>query len=111
MTKVLGKIESLDIRLEDGRFGLEIHFSLDGGSSGVSDTTNMTWSPSKVTPDKNHNWTEKDRDIEMLRIFKKADELMYKSKKQTLQDIVDIPVEVTLDGNMFKSFRILTEVL
>ena len=112
MKKVLGKISSIDLSCKDGRLGLFIYLDLDGGKSGISDHTNFIWSFSSVTPDSYHKWTEEDRISQAADIMKKIDKLLFEAKKEDLQQLVKIPVEVTIkDSNCFDSFRILTEVL
>ena len=112
MRKVLGKISSIDLSCKDGKLGLFIYFDLDGGKSGIADQTNFIWSFSSVTPDSHHKWTEEDRVAQAADIMKNIDSLLYEAKKEDLQQLRNIPVEVTIkDSNCFDSFRILTEVL
>lgn len=109
--KVLGKIDKIDIILEDGKLGLLINFSLDGGKSGITDFTKWNWSYSGVTPGEYHKWTEEDRAKQANETMKFIDKIMDEAKKDSLQKMRYVPVEVTLENNMFKSFRVLTEVL
>ena len=112
MRKVLGKISSIDLSCKDGKLKLFIYFDLDGGKSGIADQTNFIWSFSGVTPDSHHKWTEEDRVAQAADIMKNIDSLLYEAKKEDLQQLVNIPVEVTIkDSNCFDSFRILREVL
>lgn len=112
MRKVLGKISSIDLSCRDGRLGLFIYFDLDCGKSGIGDQTNFIWSFNSVTPNSYHKWTEEDRISQAADIMKKIDSLLYEAKKEDLQQLRNVPVEVTIkDSNCFDSFRILTEVL
>ncbi len=107
---VLGKIKSVDIYQEDGRFGIKWELSFGGGSSGVmlSDTV---WSPASVEITDNTTWTENERNAEIIKIMKKLDSLMHEAKVTTLQGLVDMPIEAEQHGGTVSHWRILTEVL
>jgi len=107
MDKELMKIKRIELGAggyRDAMFGISV--TLSGASSGVGDfrgdwrdhSERCQWTPG----DQTRNWGETMRWI--------AD-LMKDAKKTRLQDMVGVPVEVTLDGNMLKSWRILTEVI
>lgn len=109
MTKMLGKIASAEfgiVRDHPWGFGLMLSFKLGDGSfvgDGFRYTENMS------TTCKWH--TEDARAKAMEEKTQYVYDLLKKAKVNLVSDLVDIPVEVTLDGNLFKDFRILTEVL
>jgi len=112
-TKMLGKITSAEygtISDYPFLFGLMLHFSLDGGGSGVGDggkyTTNVEWS-------KNCKWTKEDRKNSIEEISLQTHELLKDAKVNVVSKLVGVPVEVTLTDayGSFKDFRILKEVL
>jgi hypothetical protein len=115
MKKQLGKIESIKFGFsgyQDDMFGISIGFAGDGWGVGKFIGT---WPKSMKRP-KKANWTELDRDNELLKVIFKAEEWMTQAKVQNINDLVGIPVELTfkdsgLCGDELESWRILTEVL
>ena len=106
--KVLGKIDFAEYgTVKDYPFmiGLQLGFKL-GNSGGVGDGGKYTINISKTC-----RWDESDR---QEAITKKADELyeiLKDAKVNYVSQLVGKPVEVEIEDNMFKDFRILTEVL
>ena len=47
----------------------------------------------------------------MINMLKKLSDVLKQAKVNTIDKLKNIPVEVTLEGNTFKSWRVLTEVL
>lgn len=108
----LGKIKSIDLIIDDGRFGLHVDLKLDGGSYGVADFSNWSWSTCVKVIDGVSQWTEKDRDELNAKTMKFINKLLLDAKQNSLQNLTDIPIEATFkDRNLLQSFRILTEVL
>lgn len=56
-------------------------------------------------------WTEESRSKSLDEICRRLSKILNEAKVTDVSNLVGIPVEVTLDGNSFKDFRILTEVL
>lgn len=111
--KVLGKIKSIEFGItgyNDMMLGYSIEFSLDGGSMGVS-TSEGFLDYNRVKHSEHCKWTEEERDIGMVNMLKKLSDVLKLAKVNTIDKLKDIPVEVTLEGNTFKSWRVLTEVL
>ncbi|HEY3874091.1 MAG TPA: hypothetical protein VGM92_01320 [Candidatus Kapabacteria bacterium] len=46
-----------------------------------------------------------------LRVMRETHRILSEAKVGSVADLIGIPVEITFDGSMLKSFRILTEVL
>lgn len=97
--KILGKIESIHFGNHSDYpwFGLVITFSGPGWgvTSGIKYYINL---------DKDH----KDDALELLYFIKG---LLANAKVHDIYDLIGKPVEVELDHNAFKDFRILEEVL
>lgn len=93
--KELGKISSAEFGLEeDGLFGLKLVFAFNG--VGCSHFIGCT---------ENADARTHENDILKVR------HLLAAAKVKNVSQLQGVPVEVTFDGNCFKSFRILTEVL
>ena len=56
-------------------------------------------------------WTEKERAEAITKIIDKINQILKDAKVNYVSELVGKPVEVTIEDNCFKSFRILTEVL
>ena len=106
--KVLGKITSAEfgfIRDYPFMMGLQLHFSLADGScigDGGSCTVNMN---------KDCQWKSMSRSEGIEWMADKVKEILNAAKVDYVSQLVNKPVEVTIDQNCFKDFRILTEVL
>ncbi len=106
--KELGKITSARIGEEDGRMG--IWFSLGGDGWVVGDTTHWWWSES-IEVTSTTQWTEADRNEAKADAMTFLGVILKKAKVRYLDDLKGKPIEVTFNGNLLKSWRILTEVL
>lgn len=104
---VLGKISSIVLGIRDSRFGLFITLS---GSYGVQ-TRYDCWDPIDIIPDKNHKWTENDRDKELVTICHKISKLLHDAKVDSIDKLLNKPVEFKFENGLLVSWRILTEVL
>ena len=106
--KHLGKITNAEFGLQRDypfMFGLQLEFSFDGscvGDGGMY-TINI-YSGCK--------WDSAEQKAEAVEkcIIDTVD-VLKDAKVNNVSQLKDKPVEVELDGNLFKSFRILTEVL
>jgi len=106
----LGKIENILFGYggyQNAMFGLSI--TLSGKGWGVGDFKGG-WSLD-ITVGEYTKWTEEDRDKEFAKVCRFTNKLLQDAKKQTIDQLKNIPVEVTFDGNSLKSWRILTEVI
>jgi hypothetical protein len=111
MEKKLGKIESVSFGL-GGYQGamLGLHVTLGNGSWGVGDTR-ANWDAEQIKWSEPTKWTEEDRDGWYAEIMRYVSSLLKDGKVDSVDKLKGKPVEVTLDGNQLKSWRILTEVL
>lgn len=107
--KVLGKITSAEYGICPDYpffFGLRLTFSLDGGSRVVGSSTKYMFNISK-----NCKWENMNRNEAIAGLVDDLHEILNEAKVNHVSELVGKPVEVTLDGNVYKDFRILTEVL
>lgn len=56
-------------------------------------------------------WTEADRQAGIAKAAWRLKEVLEQAHKKHVGELVGVPVEVTLEGNTLKSWRVLTEVL
>lgn len=90
---------------DDAMIGLSV--SLDGKSWGVGDFQG-DWA---IDRSDHCQWTEEDRVRRLGEVCMFLRDLLRKSGKKTVSDLVGVPVEVTLEGNKLVSWRVLDEVL
>ena len=107
--KYLGKIESAEFgKISDYPMymGLQLKFTFEGNrhvGDGGKFTTNMS---------KGCIWSSAEE--RRLAIEERTDaiyKLLDDAKVRTVSQLKNKPVEITVEDNMFKDFRILTEVL
>ena len=103
--KELGKIEKVEFGFFDGRIGFS--YKLYAGGWNVNDFKGF-WS---MVPTENYKWTVADQDKAFAQAFRHAMGLMEDAKVQDFAKLAGKPIEVTTDGMMLKSWRILTEVM
>ena len=106
----LGKIREVTMGhggYQDAAFGFT--FQLGGDGWGVHDFWGA-W-PFSFKRSEYAKWTDDDRQNENLQAYKKIQELMEAAKVNDLNQLKNIPIETTFDGNLLKSWRILKEVL
>ena len=112
LKKYLGKISSIELGLggyQDSMLGLHICFDFDKHSFVC--TSISTWDWCTVEHSENCKWTEQSRQDKYAEIMCKISNLLNQAKVRDISKLKNIPVEVTMDGNTFYSFRILKEVL
>jgi hypothetical protein len=111
MSKKLGRIKTVYFGLggyQDVCIG--IHFTFDFDGCGVS-STKSAWDPTVMKCTEYCKWTEESRSEQLDEIVRYISQLLADAKVDRVDKLQGKPVEITLDGNTFKSFRILTEVL
>jgi hypothetical protein len=111
MEKRLGKIEEVSFGL-GGYQGamLGLHVTLGDGSWGVGHSK-ADWDSEQIKWTEHTKWSESDRDVLYAEIMRYVSKLLSEAKVGSVDKLKGKPVEVTLDGNQLKSWRILTEVL
>ena len=111
MRKELGKIKTVKFGLggyQGAQFG--IHFDLGGDSWGIS-AGESEWDHEIIKHNERTEWTEQDRTYKLGKICRYVSKLLKQAKVRDITELKGKPVEVTLDGNTLKSWRLLTEVL
>ena len=106
--KILGKITFAEYgTVKDYPFlmGLQLGFKL-GDGTGVMDGGSNT-----VNISKECRWEETEREAAITINIEKVYEILKDAKVNYVSELINKPVEVTIDKNCFKDFRILTEVL
>ena len=86
-------------------FGLYLSFRLGDGTYISDGGRNM------VNISKDCKWSSDDRKNAIEKMVDDIRNILIDAKADDIHDLIGKPVEVELDGNTFKSFRILTEVL
>ena len=106
--KILGKITSAEFGfIGDYPFmmGLQLRFSLADGSS-IGDGGKYT-----VNMNKDCQWKSMTRSEGMEWMADNVKKILNDAKADHVSKLINKPVEVTIEANCFKDFRILTEVL
>ena len=106
--KLLGKIS--DVRFGfipdyPSLFGLDLTFKLSD-SSGIGTGGKYTVNISEAC-----KWSEEEKNAALIDMINQVIKIMKDAKITNISDLKNKPVEVTIDRNIFKDFRILTEVL
>ena len=106
--KNLGKITFAEYgTIKDHPFliGLQLGFKLGDGTSvmdGGSNTVNIN---------EECRWEEAEREAAITVNIEKVYQILEDAKVNYVSELINKPVEVTIDKNCFKDFRILPEVL
>ena len=106
--KILGKITSAEYgQVPDYPFlfGLQLGFKLADAtyiSSGSKYTVN-------ISPE--CKWRSESREQALVNSMEQVNRILDDAKVNYVSQLVNKPVEVTIENNCFKDFRILTEVL
>lgn len=109
MEKVLGKISKVHFGkggYQESQWGLHLCFDMDG--SGVCTSVNGGWA---FAPSDYAKWTLESQTREYAEMNRKVISIMEDAGVDDVMKLLNVPVEVTIDGNSFHSFRILKEVL
>lgn len=108
MRKEIGKIQSVKFGYggyRDAQIG--ISFALGGKGWGVGDF----WGTWAVERSNYAKWTEEDRIKILGETVMRINKLLSEAGVSKVEDLKNIPVEVTFDGMALDSWRILTEVI
>ena len=104
-TNELGKIEKVEFGFFDGRFG--ISFTLKAASGWNVDDFWGGW----ASRPEHAKWTLEEQDVAIAGIWRRLIKTMEEAKANDITKLVGKPIELTTEGMMLKSWRILTEVL
>ena len=105
--KLLGKIDYAEFGLDPDRpflYGLMLGFSFPG--AGIFDGGKYT-----VNISPNCHWDESERQEAITKQAENLRDILKDAKCNHVSELKNKPVEVTIQNGIFKSFRILTEVL
>lgn len=105
MDTMFGKIHTATFIDTDGRLGFL--FDLKGTGWGCGDFWGF-WSTDH-TP--SCEWTPETRHIALGEACMRVQKLFVDARKRSLDQLVGMPVEATFEGNLLRSWRILSEVL
>lgn len=111
MSVRLGKIQEVRVGMggyQEAMFG--VGFTLGGEGWGVGDWWGF-WSPSHLKWTEHCKWTEQERLDALRDTFVRLDALMKDAKVTDSAKLKGVPVEVTIEENTLKRWRILSEVL
>jgi len=109
--KQLGKIESVYFGIggyNDAMLGIFFTFSFDGCGIGSS---KCAWDANTIEWTERCKWTEQERSSQYDEIMRYVSKLLKDAKCSKISELKGKPVEISLKGMNFDSFRILTEVL
>jgi hypothetical protein len=92
---------------QDAQFGLSLTFA--GKSGWGCGFFSGTWGLSISSKDA--KWTEADRDRQFAEVVRLTNKTLSEAHKTDVAALVGVPVEVTFEGMVLDSWRVLTEVL
>ena len=104
----IGKIKVVRFGMggyQEAMFG--VSFTLGGDSWGIGDFIGA-WG---MEPSEHAEWDEHDQDLQWGTMCRRLIELMEAAEVDSVADLKNTPVEVTTEGGILKSWRILTEVI
>ena len=107
--KLLGKIRSAKLGFggyQDAMFGLSLDFDLNGSGIGTFISGGWTGERSEYA-----RWTEEDRSKLQSELIVKLMKILKAAKVDDVIKLKNIPVEVIIENQSLKDWRILTEVL
>ena len=111
MEKKLGKLTKVSFGLggyQEACIGLTVCIEFDG--SGTNDFKGA-WDQNLIKHSDHCKWTEEDRSKGNDDTMRFLSDLLRDAKVSSVDKLAGTPVEVELDGNSLKSWRILTEVI
>lgn len=106
--KVLGKITRAEFgTVKDQPFLIGLQLSFSFGCSAVSDGGKYAVNINRLC----RTWEQGEPLQTVSEHIEDIYSLLNAAKVHYVSELIGKPVEITLDGNMFKGFRLLTEVL
>ena len=106
--KILGKITKAEYGMVGDYpflFGLQLYFNLGDGTS-IGCGSRYTINIGEAC-----KWTTEERQRGITESVDKVHKILKDAKVNYVSELKGVPVEVEIEKNTFKSFRILTEVL
>jgi hypothetical protein len=107
LEKHLGKIKSATLGFDEWRFGFQFALSF-GGGYGCTDSRKWIHAGE---PTEYSKWTKEARTDAGGKQLLSVMEIMKQANVKTFDELVGIPVEVTIENGDLKSWRVLEEVL
>lgn len=107
---LLGKIRRAEFGYggyDDAMFGASFDFDLNG--IGIGDFWGF-W-PMTMARSEHTKWSDAQREHHFLDMQCRIEKTLADAKVKHFDQLVGIPVEVTIEGNRLQSWRVLTEVL
>ena len=111
-TKELGKIDDITFGFggyQDAMFGVSVSLKM-GEYSGCGDFISGGWENS-IEVTEYTKWTEEERGTQRVAMCNRVEQLMVDAGVRDFSKLKGKPIEVTMDGMVMKSWRILKEVL
>lgn len=111
METKLGKLNNVrfgHVGYQDVCLGLAVNISGEGW--GVNDNKSF-WDFNLIKHSEHCKWSEEDREKEAVDVIRFVSDLLKAAKVNSIDKLNGIPVEAKFDGNILKSWRVLTEVL
>ena len=93
---------------QESCLGLSVTISGYGWEFNDSKTA---WDANLIKHSEYCRWTEQDRSEEYDKIMRYVSDLLAAAKVDSIDKLNGLPVEAEFDGNLLKSWRVLTEVL
>lgn len=109
--KKLGKITKVYFGIggyNDAMIGLHLTF---GAQSWGVGTSISFWDPEIIKRSDHAQWTEEERSKSHDELVRKISKYLKEAKVDSVDKLLGKPVEIEFEGNCFKDWRILTEVL
>lgn len=110
--KVLGKINSVKFGIvghNDSQFGISLDFRFNN-CCGIG-SVHAFWDFNQVEWSEYCKWSESDREKSCVEIMKFVSKLLSDAKVFEVSQLEGKPVELEIENNTLKNWRILTEVL
>lgn len=113
MSKILGKINKFKFGItgyKDSCMGFDIEFSLDGGNQGIC-VSHGACDFNRIPHTDSCAWTEQERVDASVDMLRQLSDILRDANVHTVDRLIDIPVEVTIERGVCVDWRVLTEVL
>lgn len=105
--KMLGKITKVTFGKRNSELGLHLTF----GSKGFGVCKSEAFWDYSIKPDKNFKWSEGDRTVALTDLLKLVSKTLDDAKVDSVEKLINTPVELTFEDTILRSWRILTEVI